>query len=204
MPVVRKLCRGMEAPAAVPHIFAGVSSILKSIRETGTPPDVNVSAVIVMLFIMVTTRLSGAQTTPEQYQRVRQEAVLAVKNDCGQDGAETDWDESSVDDCMRQMKEYGWQKMDWFSNIELGSGIDQGSPVALSTTQDNGIDDDCVVPVGMSVLENVDASVEDFLQPGLGTMLDEKLDFLSDAHNHSFEQWKAKALRRLDMSEAKI
>lgn len=94
MPAIRLLCEKFEAPAAPPHIYAGVSSILKlsipiqfngtngsagdengeepSLRRRAKNPtkkSTKIPALIVAVGLIVYTCLSGKSTSPVEYAR---------------------------------------------------------------------------------------------------------------------------------------
>ena len=188
----------MDAPAATPHIYAGVSSILKDVHEQRPHPKVIVPALIVVLFVMVTTRLSGSATNPTEYRKVRQQSCAVVKESLAKiRGDLIAWDENDVDDCMGQLRELHWTDMDWFRNIQLGSGLDGSDAGSSEAEKEFETMEEEADPIQWGAPSLLDLTTEDFLQPGLGTMMDERLDFLSDAKNASVERWRAKMIRRI-------
>lgn len=82
------MCKALGAPAAPPHVFAGVSSILtlpapNEGAKTGEKPpidQVNVSALAIVVYLLVRTRLSGAPMPAEGFVRQRRLAIEAIQD----------------------------------------------------------------------------------------------------------------------------
>ena len=82
----------------------------------------------------------------------------------------------------------------------IGQDTGNGPP-----TGDNSADEDegQILP---NLSENFISSFsedEDILQAGLGTMMDDRTDYLSDSRRRSYERWKRETLLRIDELEAR-
>ena len=171
MPVIRQLCNQMGAYAAPHHIFAGVSSILVSEEQQSA---VKIQALIVAIYILVTTRLAGIETAPDTYQNRRNLALEIVKNASMKDEADVDVSNADIDECMREVKDHKWTHMDWFRNITQGAGVGLDLPEedeAEDGSESDEANDEGVLPMTMRTRGREDFPEQDFLQAGLGTMV---------------------------------
>ena len=164
----------MGAPAAPPHVFAGVSSII----SLSPPSEVKISALIIAVYFLVMTRLSGLPFSSARYPGLRKQALESLQHSSGIDMEEGDVAERDVDHCMREVKSHRWTEMDWFDNIPAGIGL--GEDGVEDETAGNGIDDDEVEERHYLLMRRMevdkhDAEGQDYLRAGLGTMVSSKL-----------------------------
>ena len=201
MPIIRHLCKMLGAPAAPRHIFAGVSSILFSHNR---PANVNIQALIITIYILVLNTLTVAETEPAEYLQRRETVSATLREALTQRGLEVEYDQDDIDDCMRQVSKYDWTDMDWFGNIEveLGHG-GQEDGEELDWADDVDDEEGHVVPIQPKRLVSMDLEEKDYLQAGLGTMMDDRVDYLSDAKRRSYERWKMDTLLQIDELEAR-
>lgn len=169
----------MGAPAAPHHIFAGVSSILASQQQQST---IKILALVVAVYVLVTTRLAGTETAPDEYGARRTLALEVVKDATRKGEADMQVGSIDVDDCMREVKDQKWTQMDWFRNITPGLGV--GLAAAAEDDADEGSSDDNedegdFLPLTRQSLGRRDSLEQDYLQAGLGTMVSVSLDFLA-------------------------
>ena len=201
------MCKKLAAPAAPHHILAGVSSILSSQSLDHEAIDINVPALITVLYIFVVSRLTGVATEPAEFLQRKKLALTAVKEAIAQHGESVGCEQDDVDICMRQIGENHWTEMDWFSNMEVGSGLgrkgaDQGEDEGTGEGADDEADEGHVLPVQSRGLVSMGSEEEDYLQAGLGTMMDDRVDYLSDARRLSYQRWKTEMLLQIDELEA--
>ena len=203
MPVIRHMCKKLGALAAPHHVFAGVSSIIPTERR---PEDLNIVALMITLFLLVLTRLTGVETGQAEYSQRKKLALEAVEEAMNQKGESMKCNEANIDDYMRQVKTYHWTDMDWFGNVAVGSGLlrqesDSEDPQADDDAGDD--DEDRLLPQLSDKFVSSLSEEEDFLQAGLGTMMDERVDYLSDARRRSYDRWKTEMLLKIDELEAR-
>jgi len=184
MPLIRHLCKALGARAAPHHVFAGVSSILtlpapnQEERRTERDPveQVNVAALVIAVYVLVYTRLSGVSMTPEEFIRQRTAAIEAIQGS----GFKEAIDEASngsdvaahVNSWMREVSSKGWTELDWFANVPEGCGLslDTGPAGADEVSGDERED----LLHSSSIVERLEVDDdEDYnvLRPGLGTMV---------------------------------
>ena len=178
MPAIRQLCKRMEAPAAPHHIFAGVSSMLSAQRipskniSKATANAIKTPALIVAVFILATTRLSGVEMPALEYQRQRGQALQMLYELAGAEMRMEDAGNLDVDNCMRQVRDQGWTEMDWFGNIPAGAGlgVSDGMDEVADDNEDPG-EGEQLLPVLRKDISKDGLADPDYLQAGLGTMV---------------------------------
>lgn len=161
----------MGAPAAPHHIFAGVSSILASQEQQSA---VKIPAMIVAVYILVTTRLAGTETAPSEYFNLRKLALGIVKDAAQKHEACTEVGIADIDNCMREVKGQKWTQMDWFRNIIPGAGVslvEEAADGVEDKTDDEEADEGGFLPVTKQTIGRRDSLEQDYLQVGLGTMV---------------------------------
>ena len=171
MPAIRQLCNKVGALAAPHHIFAGVSSVLAAGKQQST---VQIQALIVAVYILVITRLSGTKTAPDEYQNRRNIALEIVKGTCRNDEVEAEVGNADIDDFMREFKDQKWTLMDWFQNITPGGGVGLNKR-AEDDLRDDSDNDEAeeggLLPVTGRTIGSRASPEQDYLQAGLGTMV---------------------------------
>ncbi|MDI1486579.1 MAG: hypothetical protein OHK93_005811 [Ramalina farinacea] len=210
----------MRAPAAPHHLYAGVSSIFSSARNEGegseSALDIELPALITAVYFFVTARLSGRQIAPTEFSN---NIIIALEVlhehlpiDVDRDGI----DELSVKNHMRLVAARKWVDMDWFQNIRVGSGLglaeNSESPGQIQTPGIRGGDaedqeeshveaetDDPgpIIPTKRRLHEDPHEGEAERLRPGLGTMMQEAVDYLSEDHRREFAEWKADILEEI-------
>lgn len=201
MPVIRQLCNKMGAPAAPHHIFAGISSILASQEQHSA---VKIPALIVAVYILVTTRLAGTETAPEEYQNRRTHALEIINDAARKNETYMEAGNVDIDNCMREVKDQKWTRMDWFENITPGSGVglDQGAEDDVEDGPgDDEADEGGLLPVTRRTIGRRDSLEQDYLQAGLGTMMRDQVDYLSNDRRRDYQVWKKDILIRIEELE---
>ena len=163
----------MGAPAAPHHIFAGVASILASGKQQSA---VKTQALIVTVFFLVTTRLSGTETAPDEYLSRKNLALQIVRDASGKEEFDVDVSSADIDGCMREVKAQKWTHMDWFENIIPGAGVclekrAEDDVEDVCDDADDDADEGGLLPVTRSSIGGRDSVERDYLQAGLGTMV---------------------------------
>jgi origin recognition complex subunit 6 len=210
-PTIRGLCKELEAPAAAPHILAGVTTILtlpspssSSDRDSQKEDKKDKKpALIAAVYFFVGTRLSGRETSGQEYvsqrkgvlstlTKLREDQELGEKiRGKTKEGAEWEgWEKvgtKDVDGWLLEISTRGWLKLDWFENIIEGAGV------GVKDDSDH-VEDDAVSHPPMAGVGNEDNNV---LQPGLGTMMQGRVDYLSEEKRAEYRIWKQGILQRI-------
>jgi origin recognition complex subunit 6 len=215
-PTIRALCKELKAPAAAPNILAGVTTVLTqpspalaSNRDELTPDRIGkIPALIAAVYFFVCTRLSGKQTTGKAYAQQRKlvlNTLLALKEDAelqekiskiAKNRKEDAWEgwevivATDVDDWLLDVSQRGWLKLDWFENIVEGSGLE----VTNGTTTDAPAEDE---DMGDEHPDNQDGP-----QGGMGSMMQDQYDYLSERRRAEYRHWKEGIIARIEQLEA--
>lgn len=226
MPTIRRLCTALEAPAAPPHVFAGVSSILtlpapiQSETVTGGEPKRDkIPAMIIAVYFLVRTRLSGIGTSPSEYSRVGSAALAILDSIDAGKAQRGDVNGSDVDEWLREIRDRGWTTLDWFENIGEATGLESdGVRVANGASEDELNSKQEKAPMKQSLI-SLDRSKKNTLQAGLGTMvgvlklscvvvsglfvqqMQDKVDYLSEERRLGYVTWKQDILARIERRE---
>ncbi|RDW72108.1 hypothetical protein BP5796_08142 [Coleophoma crateriformis] len=216
VPVIRLLCRESDAAKAMPHVLAGVESLLTlpcpEIEETprkrarfskgneaerqGSEEIIRgkIPALIAAIYVYVEEKLSGGDFEAKAMKVQRRKALKIVQQSrsdealvarFGEDWTEwEDLDEEDVDKWLQELATKGWVHMDWYENIQSGSGLDL-DPDAYDDGDGDGEDDGREgLRIGM--------------RRGLGTMMQHRVDYLSEERREDYKQWKAAVLVKID------
>lgn len=174
MPAIRQLCKRMSTPAAPHHIFAAVSSILQS-QDKEDANGLKIPALIVALYLLITTRLAGVDKKPAEYSMQRTYALNNLNELVESEVAHEVAEEVDIDDCMANIRDRQWTKMDWFTNIPVGTGVTGGmggeGKAADDTSSDEDTDAVQLLPVKRKELDTGKSADRVYLQAGLGTMV---------------------------------
>ncbi|KAL8731590.1 MAG: hypothetical protein Q9166_003278 [cf. Caloplaca sp. 2 TL-2023] len=209
MPVIRALCKRLDAPAAPAHIFAGVSSIL-----TLPPPtddsvgddemeqlrSLSIESLIVAVYILVRTRLLGVETDPIAYPAQRDKALTVLGQLRKGEAATLATDSASVNDWMRAIRRGCWAELDWFANVSQGAGLslNELGVGPVNDYEGSRMDDDETLVHGSYKPDGL-APEKPYLQPGLGTM--DRVDYLSEEKRADYQVWKNNILARIERME---
>ncbi|KAL8713060.1 MAG: hypothetical protein Q9220_002920 [cf. Caloplaca sp. 1 TL-2023] len=211
MPAIRGLCKRLGAPAAPPHVFAGVSSVLtlpSPVEPTSDDDQIerlrrlSVDALIVSIYILVRTRLSGIETDPKAYPAQRDEALAILTQLHNSDQPLAGDLQDQANDWMREIGKGRWTDLDWFANVVQGAGLGLGkdNPNQNGEPDDSGVDEDDEL-IDTTGAFTQDLTETDFLQPGLGTMMQDRVDYLSAKKRAEYRVWKKDLLARIDRME---
>ena len=185
MPTIRHLCRALGAPAAPHHVYAGVSSILTlpaprvdAATTTDEPGVLDISALIIVVYLLVVTRLTGNEMPAREFTRLRGLAIASIKDskitEAAEEVADSDHVILSVGGWMKDIGVKGWTELDWFANVGEGTGL--GMAEAVSDDEENDSENEKAGRRGTNfITERVDLNCDDedlsILKPGLGTMV---------------------------------
>lgn len=203
-------------------MYAGVCSVLK--RENfGTPAratrgrgrgaaakdegrrveEGQVPALVVVVMLYAVIRLAGRRTSGREHHVRRGKAVgvLMGCEACAGRGEEELVDE--VEELLMEGRERGWLEMEWFGNIVEGSGLEVGG--AGEEDEDEDEEDarlsraEAKTPLKKRrKVMDAQAAVS---QGGLGTMMQDKVDYLSEERRAGYLRWKERVLKRVEEIE---
>jgi origin recognition complex subunit 6 len=166
-----------------------------------------IPALIAAVYFFVGTRLSGRETTGQEYISQRKAVlgtltILREDEELGEkirgkvkNGSEWEgWEKvgtKDIDAWLLEISTRGWLKLDWFENIIEGAGV-EGKDDAGQVEAD----DEAHPPLPGEEVEN-----KDVLQSGLGTMMQDRVDYLSEKKRAEYKIWKQGILARMKQIE---
>ena len=115
--------------------------------------------------------------------------------------------ERDVDAWVREISERGWLRLDWFENVRVGGGLelaarDEGEEGDDEAALDEGEEDRDVRrsqrPLAPPALASHDPNS---VQCGLGTMMQARVDYLSESKRLDYLDWKAGIVGRIEELE---
>jgi origin recognition complex subunit 6 len=211
MPTIRSLCKALEIPYTAPHVYVGVSSISRVIREqqasvTSTPSkkrvrrttgndaistvvsefeEAHVPALIVVVGFFTLSHLQGPPR-PEDYVKLRKKAVDAVTRSTPDEVRKDDDSTIAAVEALLREAENGWLDMEWYQNLP--------QPVADSgeaTDETNG--------AATEFVEDEERPIQRLELPkrGFGSMMTDTTDWLSDERRADYRHWKAGILNKI-------
>ncbi|KAI8936176.1 hypothetical protein NX059_006609 [Plenodomus lindquistii] len=210
MPAVRSLVKKFEYPAAAPHIYTGVETILPllarmsaaaaatpSKRSRGTETrreevnDTKILGLVATVSLYVLTRMKDIEVSAAQYAAWRQDAVHALGDT--PTGKTTSYEEisSATELLMPMAQEEGWLRMEWFLNIlpedhgDEMEGVETSNPATHTTTARS---------------QGLKSGGSDYI--GLGTMMQDATDYLGERQRDDYQRWKSGIMMRIEEIEA--
>ena len=209
--VIRKMCKEFDAAKAVPHVWAGVESVLNlpcpgpDLADGKEKMEGKMPALIAAVWFFVITRLVGKETNGKEYVKRRKqilEILLGVREDEAvaakvgeEDGNWQGWEmvtTKDVDMWLGEIAEREWNTLDWFTNIDPGSGA-------------GGVDEEVETNDEEEEKEVVERASKRVRRAGLGTMMQAKFDYLSDEKRDEYAAWKQAMLAKInDLAAAGI
>lgn len=179
-PVIRKMCRKMETPKAVPHVLAGVESILTLPSPGGEQTmEGKIPALVAAVWFFVMQELTGKETTGKEFASKRNKILAEFKGMrddvliVGKVGADEEawkgWETVGARDVkgwVQEVTSNGWLELDWFTNIDNG-----GAGGHQEESEDER-------PRKLAKRE------------GLGMMMQDRYDYLSQENKAEYAAWR--------------
>lgn len=230
MPLIRHLCKALDVPEAAPHVFAGVTSVLQATESNQSiaPPTkkrrtsdkskkpepiavVNIPALTLALFSAVCGRMRGEEIAEDA--EFFDKAVELTKDFCQKSGKPHGLVLDETTDMKHAIKEFNerfedeWQSMEWYQNVpslEANAGAAYDAEESEDDEESTVVKRPAKTPLrrkekhGRSEKDDLGAAG---LLPGLGTMFQPAIDWLSDERRADYAQWKKDLLRRATVIE---
>jgi origin recognition complex subunit 6 len=201
MPLIRKLCKAFSTPMLPPHAYTGTCVVLK-LSELWPPKRGSkgkakdevtfrnpVMMVTIGVYFMVLSRMQKGKVTTELFASLLAKAL---------ETAELDTPAEEVEEWIKKMNSEGWCRgQDWWDSVP--EDVMDGEEVEAEQ-QDEVEEDDLVVSRSRRkrhLEEDAEDDLGDVLLPGLGTMMQDSVDWLSEEKKLSFLDWKDGIMRRI-------
>jgi origin recognition complex subunit 6 len=233
-PTIRLICASSFDPGAIPHVFAGLSSILTHLRTPHTPKrgtkrpriektgefvpttihDDQLTNLAIAVFVVVYSRTRG-EWNVDEFDVVDRAGRALRRHDTGDPEAEFVYNEEKamtkeVQHFKKSIRE-AWWEMEWIRNVpvppETLEDVMKMSEEELENLQmERGIPG--AKRAGKTPVRNAKTPLREKrvrvdgdgvgaagLMPGLGTMFQPAVDWLSEERQVEFERWKRQVLR---------
>ncbi|KAK8251824.1 origin recognition complex, subunit 6 [Phyllosticta capitalensis] len=249
MPLIRALCKAFAAPAAVPHVYAGLRSVVRltssssslssstrsrPARETARAKSLaedELPALIVVLLLFVMTRMSGVANDQAEHDARREKAVTVLVDNGHANSNDKEALSQQIDAIVSRAIGQKWidDTQEWWGNVGegVGLGVDNGNDEEAERAGDDANDDDGDIEMTDAPATVLSAerrrqrrrssaagggaqndtplkqsrTDSSSLRGGLGTMMQESVDYLSEEKRRDFKVWRAKIMERIEQIE---
>ena len=213
LPLIRRLCIAFSSTPAVPHVYTGFCVVLP-LTDLDASDSRSTTALAIALFFMVLAKMQIEDSTLDSSTHLRRTDKAIEISGLGQTISSID-----IDNWLTRISEDGWAMgREWWDNIPESvipeGGVDDGERLESVPLDDNDVldgDDEIVLSsklvgriglLGKEEEEDEDGEAEDddgigILLPGLGTMMQEALDWGSEEKRREFGIWKKEIIERI-------
>ena len=208
MPLIRRLCAALNTPSLPPHVYTGVCMVLSLSglwpRSDSVPEDElrsTVSAMSIAVYFMVWIRMKPGRITHEVYfSRCERAIEVTTEMGCGSLSKE------AVDDWVKKMNDNGWCRgQEWWDSVPedvmdvVGRGV---AEAGRSLDEQDALVDTRRKRPRLREDDQIERQDKDgVLLPGLGTMMQDAVDFLSAERALDYLEWKKGILERIRQVE---
>ncbi|KAK4621571.1 hypothetical protein CLAFUW4_06941 [Fulvia fulva] len=183
-------------------------------------------ALLVALYCFTAAKMRALSPEDAEHEALRRTAIDAAKT-CCKDKGDTIPDEvttglNKLDSNVRfyalEAEDCGWLEMDWYHNVPEGQAGDQDEFEVPESDADENDEDDAITPRkkpyktplrrkekhgGKLAVDDEDEVGPSGLLPGLATMFQSSIDWLSDERRADFALWKRGIVKEITAIEAK-
>jgi origin recognition complex subunit 6 len=209
MPLIRRLCHNFTTPPLIPHVYTGLCVVLgladldskQDDDEDDTYRD-DVTGLTLALFIMVLSKMQRGAVSSESYLADCERACTIAKEGEEEEGdSNLNPTKEAVDEWIKRISSEGWTTgQDWWGSVPEGvvDRVGELSAEEREVRHDEDEDDELVarkrrkMPLGDGARDP-----EGTLLPGLGTMMQESVDWLGEDRRADYLQWRAGIEMRL-------
>ena len=225
MPAVRALCKALKWPEAAPHVFAGISSVLKSQKELqaeihtpsrkrkriyGNSADDIAGARITerdyaaLITVIAFYAISELDIGSEPHDSVQQRK-LALKTLAKYDPQRPQREDDAIANIERltQEAQNGWLEMEWYRNISKNDDTNGHTAREVSRgVEDELADDSDAVITGRQAKKLMADDDAASFRGGFGTMFNDSTDWLSEARKADYVVWKSRIISEINAIES--
>ena len=212
MPAIRRLCKTFSTPEMAPQVYTGTCIVLKlsnlwpsSSGDAEALLEAEATALLVALYLMVLTRMQRGKMTTKIFKGISSRAV---------DMFETVSGAQQIESWIKKINSEGYCKgQDWWDSVP--EGVFSFSIANLEGADETVHDDEGILErpedpehdEGLSFgrRKGLDLDQDDpegVLLPGLGTMMSDAVDWLSDERRSQFKTWKLDLIKQMDRATA--
>ena len=204
MPLIRRLCRTFLTPLLAPHVYTGLCVVMGLAKlgpgreDEGHSSRSDAIHLTLAIFLMVLARMQRGKVSRESY-LTDCECVCAVARE---ESLNVGLSKEQVDDWIKKISSEGWTTgQEWWSSVPE----DAFDRTGKQPTQ--GLEDDHAAELISRKKRRIhpglvaDQDPEGALLPGLGTMMQESVDWLSEDRRADYLAWRAGIEKRLERME---
>ncbi|KAJ6264867.1 hypothetical protein Dda_1020 [Drechslerella dactyloides] len=198
-PLISELCASV--PDAIPHVTAGTRYIFSAARYKNLTerPEVLLCAVyVVAARELVLRREEGGEDAARQREwydgRVAEVAAFLDRRgvkDTGEGAGWRDW----FDEAVAEVAGEDMRATRWYTEMVGQTGVGGGDEEEEAGLEEEEEEEAPARGKGRRGQVQV-------MESGIGSMMQDRVDFLSDRRRRAFAEWKADALRRIAQLEA--
>ena len=206
MPAIRRLCKKFQTTEMAPHIYTGTCIILK--QSSLWPPDstdveqsldADVTALLAALYLMVLTRMQRGKMTTKIFKGISSRAVEMFDSIS---------EPQQIERWIKTINSEGYCKgQGWWESVPAGVfdfTVKNLEEAKTAVEDDDAEEHDDLEPEGdirLGRRKDLDLDQEDpagVLFPGLGTMMSDAVDWLSNERRSRYQTWKKDLMRKMD------
>ncbi|KAF3925866.1 hypothetical protein ABW20_dc0104035 [Dactylellina cionopaga] len=204
VPLIQELCATLSSdfPGAALHVTAGMSYIFSSAKYknlTETP-----YTLLGCLYVVVVKELLGEKEFGELgarekrgwYEGKIKDLYKFLKGKGLTEERETIWKEE-FNKVLEEAAGGDMRETRWFMDMIGRMKVDMGD-----NEDEEGGDEEEEEEEGVDIAKGEERSKDMGMESGIGSMIQDRLDFLSDKRKKAYSEWKADALRRIAQLEA--
>ncbi|KAK5006666.1 hypothetical protein LTR28_006219, partial [Elasticomyces elasticus] len=191
----------------------GESDVDTASMTTGAISEPRIPALLIVLYMYTAARFRDEEISGPDYILRRAQAVEAVRQLTVSRDLSDEELIADIEAFLREATSTGWLEMEWYRNIPMDSTredgvVEQASDVHEEDEERDGGDDVQIhvpkTPLGTR-MRDVDGSAGSVgpagLQAGLGTMFQDKVDWLSEERRRRFAVWRKDIMRKIQDME---
>lgn len=223
VPLIRKLCTAFKTSKMVPHVYTGVCVIGDLGREdTEVQEDSDTKrfrhlSLIIAIYLLTLTKMQEGMMTTDVYDGVLQRSIQLLQVEQAHHADTT----KQIEDWIARVNDEEWTALpgkgsDWWSSVPEDNVAPLDMSTILNLSDDNTFTVDLeATPKARRNVEQTrkarqlsrreelrkqleEEDPEDVLLPGLGTMMNDELDYFSEERTADYEAWKADMLKELE------
>ncbi|ERF71607.1 hypothetical protein EPUS_00596 [Endocarpon pusillum Z07020] len=209
MPLIRRLCHTFSTPLLVPHVYTGLCVVLGLANLGSRQEDEesiyrnDVTGLTLALFFLVLSRMQQGKVSSESYLTDCKRACAVANDEDTNSGVTKD----AVDDWIKKISSEGWTTdQEWWSSVPEDVFDRLGKPATGESVEpEDGYQAGLISRKKRKRTDigNDERDAEGTLLPGLGTMMQESIDWLGEDRQADYMRWRAgveKKLNQLDKS----
>jgi origin recognition complex subunit 6 len=194
MPLIRRLCLTFSTPLLPPHVYTGLCIVSKLAKLPAKQEaeehtyERDMTSLTVALFFMVLSKMQRGKVSSESYSSDCSSACTIAN----EEHPTIILTQEHIDEWIKRISSENWTTdQEWWSSVpeNIFDRTRQSSPPA--DTDDPTINLTATKKRQRITSSDTEQDPEDTLLPGLGTMMQESIDWLSEDRRADYLDWRA-------------